>query len=62
MASKEHILGSVPDLVSDFLYYDRKGDEDLPVGAIDEAIAKGEVSVDDIVSSFKAALIDSLDA
>ena len=34
------ILGCTEDLVSNFLYYDRKEDEDLPRGTIEEAISK----------------------
>jgi len=32
---RELVLGAVDGLVEDFLYYDRKEDEDLPAGAID---------------------------
>jgi len=50
------IAAVVEDLVSNFLYYDRKEDEDLPRGAIEEAISAGEVSVEEIVELFEYAL------
>lgn len=53
---RDTILNIVDDLVSDFLYYDRKEDEDLPRGAIEEAVRAGEVTVDEIVEKFRATL------
>ena len=53
---RDLILGVADDLMSRFLYYDRKEDDDLPVGAIEKAIVDGEVSVDEIVERFRAAL------
>jgi hypothetical protein len=50
------ILDTVTDLVSMFMYYDRKEDEDLPRGEIEEAIAFGEVTVDEIVARFRAGV------
>lgn len=39
MSSKKEILeNTIEDLISNFLYYDRKGDEDLPVGMIQQWI------------------------
>lgn len=60
MNTKERILGTVDDLVSDFLYYDRKEDEDLPNGAIDTAIEKGEVTIDEIVDKFRGCLVGGI--
>jgi hypothetical protein len=54
------ILNCVSDLVGKFLYYDRKGDEELPVGAIEKAVADGEISVDAIVEAFRAELQEGL--
>ncbi len=56
MATKEQILGITGDLVGSFLYYDRKEDEDLPAGAIEAAIAAGEVTADEIADKFRSAL------
>jgi len=53
---RELIFIVVEDLVSNFLYYDRKEDEDLPRGAIEEAIQAKEISVDEIVTEFRRHL------
>ena len=52
---REHILDCADDLAGAFMYYDRKEDKDLPRGAIEEAIAAGEITVDEIVAQFKKA-------
>lgn len=49
---KERILIAVDNLVANLLYYDRKEDEDLPVGEIEKAIQLGEISVQDMVDLF----------
>lgn len=48
---------TIIDSVQDFVYYDRKDDEDLPRGAIEQAIDSGEITIDDIVNQFKESLI-----
>lgn len=53
---RQNILACTSDLVGALLYYDRKEDEDLPRGAIEEAIAAGETSVDEIAAVFRAYL------
>ena len=50
---KQMILGTVEDLVLNFLYYDRREDEDLPRGAIEEALANQYLTVDEIVEQFR---------
>ena len=57
MSRREHILDVVDDLVGRFMYYNRKEDEDLPVGAIEEAIEAGEITVEEIVAKFKTVLL-----
>ena len=57
---KQLILDTVSDLVSNFMYYDRKEDEDLPKGAIENAIESGTITVDEIVAQFKADLLAGL--
>jgi hypothetical protein len=52
------ILAMVDDLVADFLYYDRKEDEEFPRGAIEAAIANGEISIDEIVDQFRKSIED----
>jgi len=53
---KGYILGVVRDLVSDFLYYDRKEDEELALGEIEVAIANGVIGTQDIVDEFERVL------
>jgi len=53
---REIILDTVSDLVGKLMYYDRKEDEDLPRGAIEEAIKEGEITVQEIVDYFDVAL------
>jgi hypothetical protein len=60
MDRRQRILDEVTDLVSNFLYYDRKEDEELPRGAIEQAIANREVTVDEIGYLFKAKIDEGL--
>ena len=53
---KQIIHDVVEDLVAKFMYYDRKEDEQLPAGQIEDAIKEGETSVAEIVSVFEKAL------
>lgn len=47
------ILLTVDDLVSGFLYYDRKQDEEGMVrGAVEWSIANGDVSLEDVIIRF----------
>lgn len=57
---RDAILGTVSDLVSNFMYYGRKEDEVLPVGSIEAAIKAGEISVDEIVSAFRRQIEQGL--
>ncbi len=53
---KQEILNTVDDLVSSFLYYDRKEDEDLPLGKIEKAINDGTITEVEIVHQFAVCL------
>lgn len=53
---KQVVLDTVSDLVGNFLYYQRKEDEDLPVGAIEKMVATKEITVDEIVAKFRSEL------
>lgn len=55
------ILDTVTDLVSDFMYYGRKDDEELPRGAIEDAIEQGEITIDEIVEAFRDKLTRRLE-
>lgn len=54
------IMNQVKDLVGKFLYYDRKEDEDLPIGQIEKAIQVGDITVDEIVKCFSSTLMKLL--
>ena len=53
---KQTILDTISDLCSDFLYYDRKGDEELSVEQLNEAVKSGEITVDEMVAEFRKHL------
>lgn len=57
---RDTILGRARDLAAALLYYDRKEDEDLGEGQIEQAIRAGEVSVEEIVEAFRAALAEGI--
>lgn len=59
---KDKIQSTLQDRVSDFLYYDRKEDEDLPRGAIQEAVLEGVITVEEMVKTFEEALREGLRA
>lgn len=56
MTRKQNILLTVNDLVGRLMYYDRKEDDELPVDAIEQAVANGEISVDEIIEEFSTEL------
>ena len=53
---KQTILNTISDLCSDFLYYDRKEDEDLTMEQLNEAVRNGEITIDEMVSEFRKHL------
>jgi hypothetical protein len=57
---EKHILGVIEDLVSNFLYYDRKEDEDLPRGSIERAVKNGVITIEDMTRQFKKCLEEGL--
>jgi len=54
------IEATIKDLVADFLYYDRKEDESLPMNEIEKEIENGNLSVLDIVNVFEIELKKNL--
>jgi len=54
--TRQVILGAVKDLVCDLLKYDRKDDEDLPQGRIEEAVRQGITSHEELVQCFSDEL------
>lgn len=57
---KQTLFNLIDDTIAKLLYYDRKEDEDMPRGKIEEMIASGEVTVDEIVNRFKDQLVKGL--
>lgn len=56
---KQIILNTISDLCSNFLYYDRKEDEELSMGQLNEAVKSGEITVDEMVNAFRKHLEDT---
>ncbi len=54
------ITNTIKDLVSDFLYYDRKEDEELGVGEIEKAIKDKIITKEEIASCFHFFLMERL--
>ena len=57
---RERITNILTDSIIDLLYYDRKEDEDLPKGGIEEAIAAGEITVEEMIAIWSTELINGL--
>ena len=53
---KSHALNVVSDLVADYLYYNRKEDEDLSCAEMDQLIDSGDLTADEIIERFSIEL------
>lgn len=53
---KQSILDIISDLCSDFLYYDRKEDEIIGRDELNEIVANGEITIDEMVEAFRGHL------
>lgn len=58
--AKQKIFNEISDLCSNFLYYDRKEDEDLSVKKLNKAFKKGVVTIDECVEEFRKHLENTL--
>lgn len=58
--TRQLILDTVEDLAIDFLDYGRREDEELPRGAIEQAIADGVISQSEITGHFGWSLAKRL--
>ncbi len=54
------ILNTLTDVVSNFLYYDRKEDEELGRGEVEEAVDGNEITIDEMVAHFRKHLLEGL--
>jgi hypothetical protein len=53
---KQVILTRIADLCADFLYYDRKEDNKLPVERLNQAVRNNEITIDEMVAEFRRNL------
>lgn len=58
MRNKELIEATLDDLITSFLYYDRKEDEELPLYAIENSIKNGEITIKDIFNMLWLEILD----
>jgi hypothetical protein len=58
---RERIESHLDDMITDLFYYDRKEDENLPVGSIEEAVKAGEITEAEIVERVAARVREALD-
>lgn len=47
---------TINDMATNLFYYDRKEDEELPVGAIEELLESGAITKEWLVQKFAAAI------
>jgi len=57
--NKDFILAVAYDAGLDFIAYDRKNCEDLPVGKIEELVHKDEVSLAEISDAFYHGVLEN---
>ena len=59
--TRQLIFGEINALVANFMYYDRKYDEELTKEVLYQAIENGDVTVDEIVETFKKEMLEVTD-
>lgn len=57
---KEIILNTIENLCSDFLYYDRRENEELTIKHLKQAVKSGEITIDEMVAEFRKHIEKSL--
>lgn len=60
VSSKEIILDTIAALCSDFLYYDRRDDEELSHEQLEKAVKSGEITINEMVAEFRKHLENTL--
>lgn len=58
---KTMILAKFSDLLSGFLYYDRKEDDELPVGAFEQALESGTITQKDLAIELEQILRSTME-
>jgi hypothetical protein len=62
MNRRELISNAIDDMVIDFLYYNRREDEELSDDDIFEAIKSNEITIDEMCDSIKTQLVEWYEA
>jgi len=57
---KSEIISRVKDLAANFMYYDRKEDEEVPVDVLLAAFIDQIITVEEVLDVFKAKLNECL--
>jgi hypothetical protein len=57
---KQKILDTITDLCSNFLYYDRKDDDELSSEDLEDAVENGTITIDEMVEEFRRQLENTL--
>lgn len=60
MNNKEHALDLIEDLISNYLFYDRKGDETLTVKEMDNLIKSKQLTAEMIADRFDTEIRKAL--
>ena len=58
-ALRELIMKTLVDMVSKLMYYDRKEDEELPLGAIEDAVERGVITHTEMMAKFYEEIRDA---
>lgn len=56
ITARQDILDAISDIVSDFVYYDRKDDDSLSSEELRTAVNRGEITIDEMVNEFRRHL------
>lgn len=55
---RELVFAEISDLVMDFVVYDRKEDDELPDGTIEDLILDGVITPNELAEHFRAGIMD----
>ena len=58
---KQLILDAIEDLCSNFVFYDRKEDEDLSINKLNKAVKDGIITVAEMVEHFENCLLNTFE-
>lgn len=59
LPSKDYVFSVIHDVVADFVYYDRKGDEVFSADDLQKMVKTGAITVDEMVEAFREQLVDN---